>query len=76
MVKMRIFKCAIIILLFFSSYSFGENRLGPKNLKALIDIGYSKKDAYADDYSKSKACLLYTSPSPRDRSISRMPSSA
>ena len=23
-----------------------------------------------------KACLLYTSPSPRDRSISRMPSSA
>ena len=25
---------------------------------------------------KSKACLLYTSPSPRDRYISRMPSSA
>ena len=24
----------------------------------------------------SKACLLYTSPSPRDRSLSRMPSSA
>ena len=24
----------------------------------------------------SKACLLYTSPSPRDRSVSRMPSSA
>ena len=23
-----------------------------------------------------KACLLYTSPSPRDRSVSRMPSSA
>ena len=23
-----------------------------------------------------KACLLYTSPSPRDRSLSRMPSSA
>lgn len=52
---MRIFKSAVIILLFFSSNSFGENRLGPKNFKALIDIGYSKKDAYADDYSKSKA---------------------
>ena len=24
----------------------------------------------------AKACLLYTSPSPRDRSLSRMPSSA
>ena len=27
-------------------------------------------------YSLSKACLLYTSPSPRDRTRSRMPSSA
>ena len=26
--------------------------------------------------AKSDACLLYTSPSPRDRSLSRMPSSA
>ena len=29
-----------------------------------------------DDYSTSIACLLYTSPSPRDRQKSRMPSSA
>ena len=35
-----------------------------------------------DDFSKinksklNKACLLYTSPSPRDRTRSRMPSSA
>ena len=28
-----------------------------------------------EDYVKN-SCLLYTSPSPRDRSISRMPSSA
>ena len=35
----------------------------PKNLEKL-----------ADRYSKS--CLLYTSPSPRDRTRSRMPSSA
>ena len=26
--------------------------------------------------AQAKACLLYTSPSPRDRSLSRMPSSA
>ena len=29
-----------------------------------------------DGESKAEACLLYTSPSPRDRSLSRMPSSA
>ena len=28
------------------------------------------------DYSKLLSCLLYTSPSPRDRTRSRMPSSA
>ena len=27
-------------------------------------------------YNESYTCLLYTSPSPRDRSLSRMPSSA
>ena len=30
----------------------------------------------ADDTSPPNACLLYTSPSPRDRQKSRMPSSA
>ena len=29
-----------------------------------------------DGHRRSRACLLYTSPSPRDRSLSRMPSSA
>ena len=28
------------------------------------------------DEDSHKSCLLYTSPSPRDRSVSRMPSSA
>ena len=28
------------------------------------------------NYAMSEICLLYTSPSPRDRSVSRMPSSA
>ena len=28
------------------------------------------------DYEKARICLLYTSPSPRDRTRSRMPSSA
>ena len=31
---------------------------------------------YAAKQAKAKGCLLYTSPSPRDREKSRMPSSA
>ena len=31
---------------------------------------------WIQDLVKAYACLLYTSPSPRDRSVSRMPSSA
>ena len=33
-------------------------------------------DQYAAEYGKVYTCLLYTSPSPRDRQKSRMPSSA
>ena len=33
-------------------------------------------DLESFDFSKVKICLLYTSPSPRDKTVSRMPSSA
>ena len=33
-------------------------------------------ERYMDNVVRPKACLLYTSPSPRDRTRSRMPSSA
>ena len=33
-------------------------------------------DGFSLPYTPDEICLLYTSPSPRDRSISRMPSSA
>ena len=36
----------------------------------------AKKKAEADAKKKADACLLYTSPSPRDATLSRMPSSA
>ena len=39
----------------------------------LLD-GYYQVPTYTDDNYVD--CLLYTSPSPRDRSVSRMPSSA
>ena len=47
-------------------------------------IGYEKTENYEDAncyllntcHIRDKACLLYTSPSPRDATLSRMPSSA
>ena len=39
-------------------------------------IDESNKSACVVDPSESEPCLLYTSPSPRDRTRSRMPSSA
>ena len=39
----------------------------------VTDIGLSKSDIVLDALNN---CLLYTSPSPRDATLSRMPSSA
>ena len=38
--------------------------------------GDSRRDIVEKGVEALKACLLYTSPSPRDRVLSRMPSSA
>ena len=40
------------------------------------DLGLSADQLVPYGYDKAKICLLYTSPSPRDRTRSRMPSSA
>ena len=40
--------------------------------QAIIDLA----DAQRDDGTPACGCLLYTSPSPRDATLSRMPSSA
>ena len=47
---------------------YSENKL-----KKLVDLGV---DAFRINFSHNTNCLLYTSPSPRDLSTSRMPSSA
>ena len=39
-------------------------------------ISYTHSGVIASSLAMDKACLLYTSPSPRDRTRSRMPSSA
>ena len=61
-----------------------ENRLLNIAKDLFLSIGMSIKEMTADEHDKhiayvshlSHICLLYTSPSPRDRTRSRMPSSA
>ena len=51
----------------------GLGRMGAPMVEKIIKAGYEVK---IWNRTKSKACLLYTSPSPRDVEESRMPSSA
>ena len=52
------------------------NRETGSNLKAPQPGGGPRKRSFCARMSGVKGCLLYTSPSPRDISGSRMPSSA
>ena len=58
-----------------------QEKLGMKNVmavprlkKVVINMGVGQ--ALTDKKHLTSACLLYTSPSPRDATLSRMPSSA
>ena len=60
-----------------------DTKITMRNVKSAIKddkahIDYLKRDVLDDQKKggKYKDCLLYTSPSPRDRTRSRMPSSA
>ena len=53
-----------------TSLGFAENPVG------LSDRSYVNMYLHHDGYPQWQGCLLYTSPSPRDRQKSRMPSSA
>ena len=51
----------------------------PKSTKPIVmDVGFGDAQSFVYDVMENKdyVCLLYTSPSPRDLSTSRMPSSA
>ena len=54
------------------------NLLGVNAAPYVTAINYKTKDEFSPVkvLGTKKACLLYTSPSPRDRQKSRMPSSA
>ena len=45
----------ILIYIFVFEPANAEERLSQKDYQKLIDLGYNKIDAYADDYSKTKA---------------------
>ena len=45
-------------------------------LEGAVLLSETPTGVVADVYSRRKSCLLYTSPSPRDGLLSRMPSSA
>ena len=49
----------------------------PENIKKLIkNKSYTDYDTLKNSWRTVLGCLLYTSPSPRDRQKSRMPASA
>ena len=49
----------------------------PKPVASVITVDFNAGiDGWSADVADFTACLLYTSPSPRDATLSRMPSSA
>ena len=76
-VLMLILRCAVAITLLVIAV-VNYDRLTKIDMRALVDGAGSTAAAVAVIIGvyAVKSCLLYTSPSPRDRSLSRMPSSA
>ena len=62
----------------FDKGNFATNQFNrPKELTALVkDVTRWRYGIKAHLESSLESCLLYTSPSPRDKTVSRMPSSA
>ena len=54
---------------------FGSGALHAANVTVVIS-GLGGSEDFTERFDEYATCLLYTSPSPRDRTRSRMPSSA
>ena len=62
---------------YYRDNSFSRDDNGNINLWNVFNLFTSaNKSSYIDTFLDRNTCLLYTSPSPRDRQKSRMPSSA
>ena len=69
----------LCLVLFVSSAYAGSCPMLAKNIDEKIKKAQELKDQGMDAHNNgdhAKSCLLYTSPSPRDKRQSRMPSSA
>ena len=65
-----------VLILLYKSLFFTHFPTYMENVFSLRSSFYDLRGNYILSLSKPKTCLLYTSPSPRDRQKSRMPSSA
>ena len=73
-----LFASLLLVTIVAISDSFYSDLQRANNEKMMLEH-FKKQDILSRGKSpieKNLICLLYTSPSPRDRSISRMPSSA
>ena len=67
---------AVISILWLYSNKLPDYKFLKMYKPAVSSKLYSGSGDLVSDFSSEKSCLLYTSPSPRDRLLSRMPSSA
>ena len=59
------------------NYKAGDQTASPLAVQfARNNVASAERNLINQKLSKEEACLLYTSPSPRDATLSRMPSSA
>ena len=70
------FAIAAGILAFVFLFKIGEAFMGRMSIIFYKEIGFSKGQIAIYSKGLGWICLLYTSPSPRDATLSRMPSSA
>ena len=69
----RVFYNSTSIATLFPSYCNGGN---PASSRKTLAMESAAAGAVDGQYNSKTICLLYTSPSPRDATLSRMPSSA
>ena len=65
-----------LVLVFFLDFASASREAHPRPPASAREVSFHAPDAGAPLAAALRACLLYTSPSPRDRTRSRMPSSA
>jgi len=74
MLKQRVITALLLMLVLLPALFYPDP--APFSLLALLFMAAATWEWARNTQAPSSTCLLYTSPSPRDRQKSRMPSSA